>query len=339
MPQQQERKILDTFRNRQAPAAVKRAAARGTMPVAADELLEILVLLTEDPDPTCSEQAKQTLASWPAEKCAKLLTEPDISAPTLEYFARQPALADGIAAVIASHPNASDEALAALAPRLSLDQLTPLLGNSERLANLPNFVSAVLARPDLPAEVRASLEGMPGEQQAEQQDTAATLLKAVEEDETEAEKKIDKRERVSLTQKLARMSVGERVQQALKGNKEERLILVRDPAKVIYRAVLQSPKLTDSEVENFATMKNVAEEVMRIISGSRQFMKSYIVVRNLVNNPRTPLDVSLPLLNRLTSQDLKFLTMNRNVPETLRAMAVKLNKQRTTERQAGGGGD
>jgi hypothetical protein len=159
------------------------------------------------------------------------------------------------------------------------------------------------------------------------------LLTAAEGDETEAEKKIDKRERVGLTQKLARMGVAERLQQALKGSKEERLILVRDPAKVIYRAVLVSPKLTDSEVESFALMKNVAEEALRIIGTSRRFIKNYIVVRNLVTNPRTPLDVTLPLLNRLTANDLKFLGLNRNVPETLRAIAVKMHKQRSSKKK------
>ncbi|MFQ5817115.1 MAG: hypothetical protein ACE5H2_04050 [Terriglobia bacterium] len=332
MPAPQEQKILETFRQGKAPAAVKRAAARGTMPLAADELLEILVLLTRDPDPTCSEVAQQTLASWPAEKCTQLLAAPHVSSETLGYFARQATLANGIAAVIAAHPNASDEVLAAVAPHLSLEQLTPRLTAPDRLLSLPSFVAAVLTRSDLPAELRTRLEALRAEQQKKGQDSAATPLAAAQAEVPEAKKKIDKHERISLTQKLARMGVSERVQQALKGSKEERLVLVRDPAKAVYRAVLQSPKLTDSDVESFATMKNVAEEVMRIIASSRHSMKNYIVVRNLVNNPRSPLDVSLPLLNRLTNQDLKFLTMNRNVPETLRSMAIKLHKQRGSQR-------
>ncbi|MFQ5926070.1 MAG: hypothetical protein ACE5MH_01405 [Terriglobia bacterium] len=336
MPERQEQKILESFRQGKAPAAVKRAAARGTMPVAADELLEILVLLTHDPDPTCSEVAQETLASWPAEKCAELLTAPHTSPATLDYFARQATLANGLVAVVAAHPNTSDEVLTAMTPRLSLEQLEPLLGAEDRLLSLPAFVTAVLSRSDLPADLRTRLEGLRAEQQKKEQESAASLLAAAEEAATAAEKKTDKHERFSLTQKLSRMSVAERIQRALKGNREERSVLIRDPAKVIFRAVLQSPKLTDSEAESFATMKNVAEEVLRIIANTRKFMKSYIVVRNLVNNPRTPLDVSLPLLNRLTNQDLKFLTLNRNVPDTLRAIATKLDKQRSSQRKGGG---
>ena len=77
------------------------------------------------------------------------------------------------------------------------------------------------------------------------------------------------------------------------------LVTIRDSSRVVLRAVLASPKLTDSETESFAAMKNVSQEVLRLISMSRKFMKRYVVVKNLVMNPRSPLDVTLPLLNRL----------------------------------------
>lgn len=332
MAPHQEQKILERFRQGKAPAAVKRAASRGTMPVAADELLEILVLLTRDPDPTCSEVAQRTLASWPAEKCAQLLAQPHISAQTLEYFACQPHLPDAIAAVVAAHPHASEGALTALAPRLTLEQLQPLLADEARLKKLPGFIAATLQRSHLPADMRTKLEALRSKQRKEEQEEARALAVAVAKDETEAEKRIPEQQRLTLTQKLANMSTAERVQTALKGTKEERLILVRDRAKIVYRAVLESPKLTDSEVESFASMKNVAEDVLRIIAGTRKFMKNYIVVRNLINNPRTPIDISLPLLTRLINQDLKYLTRNRNVPETIRNAAIKLHKQRSEVR-------
>ncbi len=331
MSPQQEQKILESFRQGKVPPAVKRAASRGTMPVAADELLEILVLLTQDPDPTCSEMAQRTLASWPVEKCAQLLAQPHISPETLDYFAGQLHLPHPIVAVVAAHPHASEQALTALAPRLTPGQLQPLLADEARLLKLPGFVAAVLQRSDLPADVRAKLEVVHSKQLEEQKGTEA-FVAAVAADETEAEKMIPLQQRLTLTQKLAKLTVAERVQTALRGTKEERLILVRDRTRMVYRAVLESPRLTDSEIESIASMKNVAEEVLRIIAGTRKFMKNYIVVRNLINNPHTPIDISLPLLPHLTSQDLKYLTMNRNVPETIRSVAIKLHKQRTTAR-------
>ena len=334
--QKEERHILEAIRQGKAPTVVKRQASRGTIPVAAEELLEILVFLTSDTDPTCSEAAKHTLAGWPPEKCAALLADSEASPEALAYFARQPQVPDAIVAAIANHPHAGEAALAPLAGRLPLEQIQRIAGNDARLEEMPLFVAGLLQRQDLPANLRSRLQGLLDKHQKEQAELAAALAR---EEEHEAKAKPEeKRERVSTTQKIARMSVGERMQLALKGSKDERLILVRDPSKVVYRAVLSCPKLTDSEVEAFASMKNVAEDVLRIISTSRQFMKSYVVVRSLVNNPRTPIDVALPLLVRCTDQDLKFLSMNRNVPETVRTMASKLFKQRSSARSPGGGG-
>jgi hypothetical protein len=137
------------------------------------------------------------------------------------------------------------------------------------------------------------------------------------------------RERQSTLQKLAKMSVGERVQQAMRGTKDERYILVRDGSKVVSGAVLHSPKLSDSEVETFASMKNVQENVLREIARSRKFMKNYGVIRQLANNPRTPIDVGLPLQNHLLVNDLKALSLNKNIGDTLRKSALKRYKEKS----------
>ena len=132
---------------------------------------------------------------------------------------------------------------------------------------------------------------------------------------------------------LAQLGVrSQRVQLALKAGSEERRTLIRDANKVVQRAVLQSPRLTEQEVEAFAGMANLTDEVLRLIAGNRNFRKNYTVVRNLLNNPKTPIDVSLHILPQLNAQDLKRLTMNKNIPETLRSTAMKLNRQRMENR-------
>jgi prophage antirepressor-like protein len=92
--------------------------------------------------------------------------------------------------------------------------------------------------------------------------------------------------------------------------------------------VLQSPRLSETEVEAFAAMTNVSGEVLRTISLTRKYMKGYGVVRNLITNPKTPLDISLHLMPRLTAPDLAKLTSNKNVPETLKKAAINLNRKR-----------
>ena len=106
------------------------------------------------------------------------------------------------------------------------------------------------------------------------------------------------------------------------------MILVRDPNRLVARAVLQSPKLSDHEVENLASMKDISEEILRRIVRSRKFTKNYAVVRALVNNPRTPIDVGLPLLHRINDRDLKSLTLNRNVSDVIRTTADKFIKRK-----------
>lgn len=134
--------------------------------------------------------------------------------------------------------------------------------------------------------------------------------------------------RDNAVQKINRLDVKGRIQLAMKGSKEERSILIRDGTKVVALAVLDAPKISDGEVERFALQKNVLEAVLRQIPLKRRFMKNYIVVRNLVSNPRTPLDLGLGLMKHLLVQDLKNISANKEISETVRKLALKMYKQK-----------
>ena len=135
-------------------------------------------------------------------------------------------------------------------------------------------------------------------------------------------------ERGSALQKISKLDIKGRIQLAMKGTKEERSLLIRDGTKVVALAVLESPKISDSEVEKYASQKNVLEAVLRAIPMKRRFAKHYAIVRNLVFNPRTPLDVSLGLLKHLLLHDLRNLSGNKEVSETVRKLALKMFKQK-----------
>jgi hypothetical protein len=181
-------------------------------------------------------------------------------------------------------------------------------------------LAAFLARTDVSAEMREFFAGRgvaPGDAPAAEADkpmvdTAAGPDIADDEDNEK-----------SAMQRLQEMSVPQKMSRATKGTREERAILIRDPNKLISVAVLSSPKLTDSEVEAIAKMSSVSDEILRIISNNRSWMKNYVVVSALARNPKTPLPVSMNLLNRLNEKDLKVLSTNRNVPEVLRTTARK----------------
>lgn len=135
--------------------------------------------------------------------------------------------------------------------------------------------------------------------------------------------------RLSVLQRIARMNASQRVRAAFSGGRDERMILIRDGAKIVQNSVLASPKLTEPEVETFAAAKNVSENVLREIARNRRFMKNYNVVRNLVNNAKCPLDLSLTLIKNLMVHDLKALRSNKAVPETIRQVAFKLYREKS----------
>lgn len=135
-------------------------------------------------------------------------------------------------------------------------------------------------------------------------------------------------ERGSALQKISKLDIKGRIQLAMKGTKEERSLLIRDGTKIVALAVLESPKVSDGEVERFATQKNVLEAVLRGIPMKRRFAKNYAVVRNLVFNPRTPLDLSLGLMKNMLIGDLRALSGNKEISDTVRKLAIKMFKQK-----------
>lgn len=129
--------------------------------------------------------------------------------------------------------------------------------------------------------------------------------------------------RQSTLQKIGALNPAQRLALAMKGTREERAVLIRDPNKIVAIAVLSSPKVTESEVASIAKMANISEEILRVIGNTRAWMKSYAVTSSLARNPKTPLAVSMNLLMRLHEKDLKQLSTDRNVPDVLRTAARK----------------
>lgn len=191
----------------------------------------------------------------------------------------------------------------------------------ETLAKIPKeLISGFIARSDVPLELRDFFVKRGVE-------VAATPLPdleeaLVDEDTTEyGPEPTTEEEKLSLVQRLASMAVPDKVKAAMKGSREMRAILIRDPNKLVSLAVLSSPKMSETEVESIARMGSVSEDVLRTIGHSRAWTKNYGVVAALVKNAKTPLAMSMNMLNRLSEKDLKGLSTNRNIPETLRIAA------------------
>ncbi|MBI2222909.1 MAG: hypothetical protein HYU53_17110 [Acidobacteria bacterium] len=195
----------------------------------------------------------------------------------------------------------------------------------ETIAALPaEPVSAFLGRSDVPDEIRQFFTtrgiaagpavSVPSEEPLVQTpDDDLPELPAPGEGEDD---------RVS-TALLSTLPVLDRLKLATKGTREQRAVLIRDSNKLVSIAVLSSPKVNESEIEAFARMGNVSEEVLRIIASNRSWTKNYGVIVALVRNSKTPPALSMNFIQRLNERDLKALGTDRNVPESLRVAARK----------------
>ena len=200
----------------------------------------------------------------------------------------------------------------------------------ETLNGLPlESLQEFLARSDIPGSMREFFAGrgvFPAEVPAIEAEVEEPLLDTsapVEPDELGDLAELDGDDREATFQRLAKMGFPERIRAAMKGTKEMRAILIRDPNKMISAAVMSSPKLTEQEVETFARMATLPEDVLRTIAQNRVWLKNYSIVLGLTKNPKTPMALSMNLLPRLNTRDMAQLSVDRNVPEALRIAARK----------------
>ena len=287
-----------------------------------EDRIELLCILTADADPSVREKAAAALLTQPLNSVLAALVRPGAALEMFAYCAAEFPRRPGVADALAQNPSCPLEVLRPVIRYLSMSAVQEVFEDLDRLSASPELVAELIASAVVTADQRNQL--------LELQREDLVPLETFAESAIEAEPDPAKRE--TLLQKLGRMRVVDRVQLALKGGREERLLLIRDPCKVVQRAVLQSPQLSMQEVESFASMATLSDEALRLIAASRKYRKSYTILRALMFNPKTPLEISLHLLPHMKANELKLLTTNKNVADTLRTAAYRLQRQRTAER-------
>jgi hypothetical protein len=298
----------------------KLAVCAGDDKLSPADRAEILVVLSTDADELVALHATQALASQPEEAFVEAVKREEALPGLFEYASAKLAGKPAIAEAMVENRSCPSKLLVPHVPHLSSNTIRALADNLNRVSESTELAQALLQSPSINLENKRILQDLLGPSGPVDQKAMAEVLEEIEPDEVK---------RVTLLQRLAHMTVSERVQFAIKGGSEARRMLIRDSNKVVQRAVLQSPRLTDQEVEAFAAMTSLTDEILRQIAGNRSFRKNYTVIRNLMNNPKTPIDVTLHNLPTLNALDLKKLTTNKNVADTLRTSAMKLHRTRT----------
>jgi hypothetical protein len=350
--------MVDLIRDGSAPASMMRRAAQGGLSLPAAEAIEILVALAGHLE--LGTEAEQTLGNWNESSLVEVASNPAIPAEVLLHLLKLHAHRPAVVEALCENPTLELDALELAASQAEGEVLRAML-RSERVRNSSRLLVLISANPAAePVRPRldewvAKAEGKEAECAAEtflkqhadevaREDQPFELVPTAEGEEDLLDKLLSQADTVdvaepevikqlSLLQRLGALRVGERIKLAMKGNREERMVLIRDRSKLVSLAVLESPKVNDSEMETFAAMKNIQEAVLRAISTKRNYIKNYGVVRALVNNPKTPLDAVLPLLSHLLVKDLRALAMNKNVVETVRKIALKMFRTKTENKK------
>jgi hypothetical protein len=337
--------LLQALQAGKTPPKLRMLIAQGLAPIPPNEMIELLVILRKDQDDEIAAQASRTIDSWDSLEILNLLKSRDCATSVLEFFASAKT-PDRLLEAIIANPSAPDSIIESLALTVPSPLLETILDNRNRIIQSPKILENIRQNPSATSEIqRLALEieteflgGKKKEYAVEEPDESAPARISPLELEFEAPLEdlsleglpLDSEEReAAILKRLSTMPVRQKIRYALFGNREIRAMLIRDSNREVARAVLQSPKLTENEVEGIASMRSVAEDILREVGSSKEWTKSYSVVQNLVKNPKTPPLISQRLLFRLRSQDLTLMTRDRSLPEAVRHNAARVLKQRT----------
>lgn len=335
-----------------APRHIRAAAARGALPLPRPALVRLFVALREDEDGEIRGNAEANLGALDPVAICEVLGDSDCAGEVMQFFAPRGARDERIAEKIAFHRSVPGLALETLAASGTAAVIELVLTNQERLLSQPKLLDRLSTNPALRVDQRSRIlelldratreqaadEEVPeGEELSTDVMEAARLLQvdigelfAASEiiDGEEFERAEDPAIRDTY-RKILTLNTSQKAILAMRGGREERMILVRDSNRLVSVAVLKNPRITEDDVEAYARMRSITTDVLRGIGQNREWLKSYTVVTSLVNNPKTPPGVSTNLISRLRNNELKLIRNNHDVPELIRRMARRTLEIRT----------
>ena len=343
--------MLERIRKGELPEHAQKAVVQGIMPLETEALISAIFFICSQNEGLVDE-ARQTFSGLPDGVKKSYFESPTLSEEILDFYLQHFPLPDLALSNALLNPNVAPATLRDIAATLKSSFLDLIVNNQVKIQEEPDIILELQKNPGLdinqkqkiadyerhllreiisPAE---ELENKPIEeiiQEAivETQDYVRVFGKEKDATPIAPKKETYKEEakgRVSVISQLESMSVPQKVQAAIKGDREVRSILIREANKMVCCAVIRSPRITDAEVEFYSNLRNVQTDVLRLIASNREWVKSYRVVHNLLKNPRTPISHAIRFLPRLNKRDLQNLTRDRGVSEAIRTMAKRMTR-------------
>jgi len=352
----------------EAPPPLRMMAAKGVIPgLKPGDIVTVIALLTEHADSAVADTARTTLSKLPppiltgalqadlpapviallapnyatsAEVVEQLLRMPRIDNTALEHMAQ---VADErCGEIIATneqlmlrYPTVIEKLYMNKRVRMSTaDRLVELAVRNQIELQIPAFrqAAAAIMNELLP---EPTLEPTPDDLLFRRTTELAAVRDVQGEEDThetdeEGEEQV-KTEFLPLHAQVAKMTVSQKIRAAMIGNAAIRLLLVRDPNRLVATAAIRSPQMRENEAVRISASRSVSEDVLREIALNREFTRSYQVKLNLISNPRTPLTFAARLIPHLRDNDLRSLAKSKNISSAI-SQAVK----QQIERKKGG---
>jgi hypothetical protein len=367
-------KPLQKHADGKAPPPLRMMGAKGLVPaVAPVDLVTLLFMLSFDDDAAVAGTAGKTAEGLPDKIWSVALRSEGLKGPVLDWLADRFAGKDGAIELVLLNGATPDETVARLAAGVSQRIADVVRQNELRLLRHDEIIRALCQNPnalastldgacdfcvrngltllDVPRLVEAHkrVHGVDPTVKAEEPvETAAALMQDYEEelarekpegDPTRPETAEEEKKKLTITQRVMKMSVSEKIKLATLGNKEARTLLLRDANKLVCMAAATSPRITDGEILSLANSRTANAEVLRYIYSNREFTRTYAIKISLVKNPKVPLPTALKMMQTLQEKDLKELARDRNVPQTVQsqAKAFLMKKEQAAKGPAMGG--
>lgn len=343
-----------------SPVPLRIMAAKTLVPLSASDMIGALFMLTFDPDPAVRETASKTAAQLPDRILGTALRDEGTRPPVLGYFLDLLADTTVYAEMLILNASTPDEAVARVAARCGAGIVEIIAQNQLRLLRHEEIVRQLCLNPNAPRSlidgvcdfaVRSGLllSDVPAMNEArvrvfgpealtkppDRGPTADEIMQEYAELADESAPPMEEKKRLTLAQRIMKMSISEKIKLATVGNKEARSLLIRDTNRLVAVAVIRSPRITDGEVLMIAHNRAILEDVLRVIYSNREWVKMYKVKLALVKNPKTPLAISMKFLSTIRESEIKELSRDRNIPSAVQLQAKKmLDKKDAPKRES-----
>lgn len=341
-----------------APAPMRQMAARGILPGAKPaDLVTVVALLADQPDEAIAATARQTLQKLPAPVLDAALDQA-LDALVIERMAAAYADQPAVVERLLRQDTIGQGALEQLADRADERVGELIATNEERMLMFPTVIEKLYLNKrvrmstadrlielavrngielSLPAfrEAAAAIKNelipeateertFDDELFAETTEVAEAATLSDEEDTHELDDEGEEKLRdkfLPLHARIAQMTISQKIRCATLGTSAERLMLVRDPNRLVASAAAKSPLMKENEVVCLSASRAISDDVLRIIASNRDFTRNYQVKVNLVTNPRTPFTFVARLIPHLRESDLRSLAKSKNVTGTVATAA------------------